>query len=164
MANFIKTSDTSWYDGDEALNEAARKGDLGKLRELLPEASDFNKARALSHATDRRQGEAIWLLLEAGVDADARDESLQSAVGYGQPVWVQRLLDDGTSEQGRDHALNKASEWKRDAANGVRFTNDEDRLACVRLVLDAGVSKDGLNDAIEKATAYDDNTLLALLT
>lgn len=160
----IKISDTSWYAGDERLNEAARQGDLATLQELLPGASDFNKARALEQATDRRQGEAIWLLLEAGVDAEARDGSLQSAMGYGQLAWVQRLLDDGTSEQGRDHALNKASEWKRDAENGVRLTNDENRLACVRLVLAAGVSEEGRNNAIQKASAYDDTTLLALLT
>ena len=159
----IKSGDTSSYNGNATLNDAALQGDVEAVRRLAADASLWNRQRAAGHAANQRQTEALWVLLDADIGEEGRGQVLETAVLYGEESWVERLLADGTTEKARGCALNKAAEWKRYLDDGHSFTSDQDRLACVRLLLAAGTTADAREYAREKATAHGDTTLVPLL-
>lgn len=159
----IKSSTTPNYSGDAPLNDAALQGDVETVKRLAAGASLWSKQRAAGHAANQRQTEALWALLDADIGEDGRGQVLETALLYGEVSWVERLLADGTTETARGSALNKAAEWKRYLDDGHVMASDEDRLACVRLLLAAGTTADALENAQAKATILGDTTLIPLL-
>lgn len=150
------------YNGNEILNDAARRGDLAAVQRLIVDETDYSRWKAVDQAWNAGQGAVIQVLLEAGVGEQGRNALLERAVGGGMLEWTEHLLRDGTTEQARAFALNRLAEWQRDA--GERSAELVDRHHdCVRAVLAAGVAADDRRRAREKARANGDDLLAAWL-
>lgn len=158
----IERVDTSSYNGNAALNDAARRGDLATVQRLIVDESDFNRWKATDHAWNSRQWEVVDALLDAGVGEQGRNALLERTVNGGALEWTERLLRGNTSEKARGFALNHLAEWTRDA--GDRPTElASQHHACLRALLVAGVAADDRRSAREKARANGDDLMVAWL-
>lgn len=158
----ISEEDTSSYNGNEVLNDAARRGDLATVHRLIVDESDYNRWQASHQAWNSRQWAVIDALLEAGVGEQGRNALLEKTVFGGVLEWTKHLLREGTSEQARGFALNRLAEWQR--VPGGRPAELVDRHHdCLRAVLAAGVAADDRRRAREKARANGDDLLAAWL-
>lgn len=103
-----EASDTP--EKNEALREAARKGDAAKILSLLKEGADVNSERygftALCEAAAQKQFGAVTILLEAGADVNKTCEDhstpLMLAAYAGDEAIVQALLRAGSDVQMED--------------------------------------------------------------
>lgn len=158
----IQEHDTSHYNGNEILNDAARRGDLPTVQRLIVDEPDWNRWVATRNAWSFGQWEVVDALLEAGVGEHGRNDLLEHAVVSGAVDWTERLLRDGTSEKARGIALNRLAEWQRD--KGVRPADLVDQHHnCLLAVLAEGVAADDRRRARKKARAHGDDLLAGWL-
>jgi ankyrin repeat protein len=96
---------------DEGLNEAARKGNIEKVRKLLkegvdPNVKDANGRTPLHHAARGGYIDIISFLLERKADPNIKDESgrtpLHEAASGGHADVIRLLLDMGMDLNSRD--------------------------------------------------------------
>ena len=151
-------------DRNDAFAEAARRGDVAKVKQLLDEGVDVNtkfryNATALSYAADRGHLEVVKLLLERGADANAKDTfynatpltwAVSPAMGRKpQHAEVVKLL------------LQHGAQGKEQALLGAVSESD---AAMVKAILDVGgLSAGALSDGLESATKGKKQEVVALL-
>jgi hypothetical protein len=158
----ITRPDTSNYNGNEVLNDAARKGDLATVQRMIGDQSDWARWQAAIQAWHAKQWEVIDALLEAGVGEVGRNALLEMIVSGAVVEWTERLLHDGTSEQARGRALNSLAERQNMGdSRSVDFVDDYHD--CVRAVLAAGVDAADRRRAQKTARANGDKLLAAWL-
>jgi hypothetical protein len=151
-------------DRNDALSEAARRGDAAKVKELLDQGVDVNtkfryNATALSYAADRGHLEVVKLLIERGADVNVKDTfynatpltwAVSPAMGR-KPEHaevVKLLLQHGA--QGKEQAL-----------MGAVSASD---AAMVKAILEVGGLPAGtLSDGLESATKGKKQDIVALL-
>ena len=158
----IHERDTSSYNGNEVLNDAARRGDLATVQSLMGDQPEWFRWVATRNAWSNGRWEVVEALLAAGVGEHGRNDLLEHAVFSGAVDWTERMLRDGTSEKARGSALNRLAEWQRD--RGARPAELVDQHhECLLAVLAAGVAADDRRRARKKARANGDDLLAAWL-
>lgn len=135
----IQDHDTSHYNGNEILNDAARRGDLATVQRLIADQPDWNRWIAARNALGNGRWEVADALLTAGVGELGRNDLLEHFVSAGDLEWTELMLRDGTSEMARGFALNRLVEWHiRSVDRPAELV--EQQHACVRALLAAGVA------------------------
>ena len=124
-------------DRNEALSDAARRGDAARVRQLLDEGVDvdtkfrYNRT-ALSFAADRGHADVVKLLIERGADVNAKDTFYNAT----PLTW----------------AVNPAMERKPQHVEVVRL-----------LLAKGGIPADALSNALAAATQSKQEEMIALL-
>jgi len=160
----IVQRDTSNYNGNEVLNDAARRGDLAAVKRLIvdQDQSDYIKWIATHQALLNRQWKVVDALIDADLGDFGRNNLIEHVVSLGVLEWTERLLREGTSKQARGFALNRLAEWQRDS--GARPAELVDQHHdCLRAVLAAGVTVYDRRRARKKALANGDDLLAGWL-
>jgi len=160
----IVQRDTSNYNGNEVLNDAARRGDLAAVERLIvdQDQSDYIKWIATHQALLNRQWKVVDALIDADLGDFGRNNLIEHVVSLGVLEWTERLLREGTSKQARGFALNRLAEWQRDS--GARPAELVDQHHdCLRAVLAAGVTVYDRRRARKKALANGDDLLAGWL-
>jgi len=158
----IYRADNLSYRGNEALNDAACRGDLATVQLLAVDQSDYAKWIATNNALLNQRWKFVDALIEADLGDFGRNNLIEHAVSLGVLEWTERLLREGTSKQARGFALNRLAEWQRD--NGARPAELVDQHhACLRAVLAAGVTVYDRRRARKKALANGDDLLAGWL-
>ncbi len=106
-----------FYNGNEVLNDAAKRGDLATVQRMIADESDWNRWQAAMQAWNSQQWDVVDALLDAGVGEQGRNALLEMTVSSGVVEWTERLLRDGTNEKARGFALNRLAEWQREAGD-----------------------------------------------
>lgn len=159
----IQESDTSSYNGNEVLNDAARRGDLATVQRLMGDQPEWFRMVAAQNAWSNGRWQVVDALLEAGVGEVGRNSLLEHAVASGAVDWTERMLRDGTSEKARGFALNRLAEWRRDAKEDRSAELADEHHKCLLAVLAAGVDVGDRRRAAKKARANGDDLLAAWL-
>lgn len=159
----IQEQDTSSYNGNEVLNDAARRGDLAAVQRLMGDQPEWFRWVATSNAWSNGRWEVVDALLAAGVGEHGRNDLLQQAVVSGAVDWTERMLREGTSEKARGFALNRLAEWQRDSEEGRSAELADEHHKCLLAVLAAGVDVGDRRRARKKARANGDDLLAAWL-
>jgi len=159
----IPEQDTSSYNGNEVLNDAARRGDLAAVQRLMGDQPEWCRWVATRNAWSNRRWEVVDALLEAGVGELGRNDLLEHAVVSGAVDWTERMLRDGTGEKARGFALNRLAEWQRDSKEDRSAELADEHHKCLLAVLAAGVAADDRRRARKKARANGDDLLAAWL-
>src|SRR5262249_34359532 len=99
-------------EGQTSLTEAARVGDIARIKSLLAQGSNVNEPNALSEtplmvAARFSTVEALNVLLDAGADIQKRDHLGKTALAYaatgGSAENVKLLLNRGANVNERDN-------------------------------------------------------------
>jgi uncharacterized protein len=151
-------------DKDEALWEAARKGDATTVKKLLDEGVDVNTkfrygATALSYACDRGNLEVVKVLLEHGADVNVEDTFYHAT-----PLnWAARPAM-GRKPQHAEIVgllLTHGAKGKEDALMEAVSAPD---AAMTKIILEhGGFPPDTLSDALESAKKDAHQDIVALL-
>ena len=97
---------------DQALIEAAKKGDLKQVQELLEKGADVNAKgmfgqTALMEAANKGHLEVVRLVLKKGADVNTRENSgetaLMEAVLGGNPEIVKLIIDEGADANAKSN-------------------------------------------------------------
>ncbi|MGH8465660.1 MAG: hypothetical protein ACRER5_16075 [Pseudomonas sp.] len=155
--------DTSNYNGNEVLNDAARRGDLATVQRLIVDEPDWNRWVATCNALGHGRWEVVDALLTAGIGELGRNDLLKHFVSAGDVDWTERMLRDGTSEKARGSALNRLAEWQRGSNEGRSAELTDAQHKCLLAVLAAGVAIGERRRAQKKARANGDDLLAAWL-
>lgn len=118
---------------------------LGAQPGLLDRLSDADRA-LIVHAAASPSADAVTLMLELGFRPDARDDSgeqaLHNAAYFGRAATVALLLDAGADVDARDTRFDGTPLGFATVGSGEQAGNPGDWVATVRLLLDAGASRD----------------------
>jgi hypothetical protein len=158
----ILEEDTSRYNGNEVLNDAARRGDLAAVQRMIVDQLEWDRWQATIQAWNSGQTAVIDALLEAGVGEVGRNSLLKMTVSGGALKWTEQLLREGTSKKARGFALNGLAEWQRYTRSRPAELVDRHHK-CLLAVLAAGVDAGDRRRARDKARAYGDELVASWL-
>lgn len=142
---------------EEQLFEAARTGDIAKVKTLLDQGVDVNTknrygATALSYASDKGHIELARLLIERGADVNAADTF------YSAPPITWALMN------GHTEVVKLLLQKGANADDALLGSLEAENVDTVKLVLEnSKPSAKALSDALEYATQQKNEALLKLL-
>ena len=143
MVALLGLATLAWTWPDAPIADAAQRGDIEQLRELLDQGGDVNEAQgdgmtALHWAAYQSDAEMVGMLLEFGPDLDARTRlgnytPLHLAARSGRAEVVELLLAGG-AEPGVPTTTR--------GAQALHFAAETGNVAAIRMLVDAGVDPD----------------------
>ena len=136
----------AYADQGGALIEAARKGDLKQVQELLDEGVNINSSdkegqTALMNAARKGMSEVVTMLLEEGIEVNAKDNmgrtALNWAAGLGHMEVARTLLQKGAD-------INNKGGWN--GATPLMWAAENGHLGAVKLLLEKGADVKAVAD------------------